>query len=75
MFPEVILCLLMVVQNNEFLLKNQQSRSIDSITFPEVNGISFDNHRGNYGCGCGSGREKNNQYRKGNVPVVFLNIW
>ena len=55
---ESISCLLVAKQNNEFLMRNHQSRSTESESFLEVNAISSQT--------CGQGREwghgKNPQY-------------
>ena len=46
---ESISCLLVAKQNNEFLMRNHQSRSTESESFLEVNAISSQT--------CGQGRE------------------
>ena len=48
-YSELISCLLVAKQNNEFLMKNHQSRPTRSEPFPEANVISFQTH----GRGCG----------------------
>ena len=58
-YSELISCLLVIEQNNEFfLMKNHWSRSTGTEPFPEVNAISSQiNGRGrNHGRGRGRGR-------------------
>ena len=50
-YSELIACLLVAEQNNELLLKNHQSRPIESIPLPEANATIQVNRRG-----CGRGR-------------------
>jgi len=45
-------------QNNELLMKNQQSRPTSSTPFPEANGTSFHGNKGNHDRGRGHGRKK-----------------
>ena len=49
-YYELISCLLVAEQNNEFLMKNHQSRPTGTEPFPEVNAISSQTN------GCGRGR-------------------
>ena len=49
-YSELIACLLVAEQNNEFLLKNHQSRPTESISLSEANAIIQTNRRG-----CGRG--------------------
>ena len=62
----------MAKKNNEFLLKNHQSRPTGSTPFPEVKGTSFDNNRRNNSRGCGHGRKRGgctqNTSRKNTTP-------
>ena len=58
-YYELIACLLVVEQNNEFLLKNHQSRPTGSISLPEANATIQTNRRGRgyfYGRGRSRGR-------------------
>ena len=56
-YSELISCLLVVEQNNEFLMRNHQSCPTGSEPFPEVNAISSQT-RGR-GRGRGRGRRRN----------------
>ena len=51
-YSKPISCLLVAEQNNEFLMKNHQSRPIGTESFPQVNAISSQTN----GCGRSHGR-------------------
>ena len=57
-YSELISCLLVAEQNNEFLMKNHQSRLTGTEPFPEVNAISSQTN----GRGRGRGRGRNSRY-------------
>ena len=48
-YSKLISCLLMVEQNNEFLMKNHQSHPTGSKPFPKVNGTCVQKRRKNQG--------------------------
>ena len=50
---ELISCLVVAEQNNEFLMRNHQSRPTGSKLFPKVNAISSQTR------GCGRGHRRN----------------
>jgi hypothetical protein len=74
-YSELISCLLLLEQNNEFLMKNHQSWPTGSSTFLEANVTSFHeanatSFKGNHGRGRGRGprrghgRGRNNVWRR-----------
>jgi hypothetical protein len=63
-YSELITCLLVVEQNNKFLMKNHKSRPTGSASFPEVNATGYNNN--NYGCGHNRGRGCGHERRRFN---------
>jgi hypothetical protein len=71
-YSELISCLLIAEQNNEFLMKNHQSRPTDSSPFPEVNATSFPeanatSFKENHGRGRGRGPKRGRGRGRNNV--------
>ena len=61
-YSELISCLLVVEQNNEFLIRNHHSHPSGSEPFPKVNAISSQTRGRGLGRGRGHGRGRNPRY-------------
>jgi hypothetical protein len=71
-YSELISCLLVAEQNNEFLMENHQSRPTGSSPFPEANATTFleanaTSFKGNRGRGCGRGPRRGRGRGRNNV--------
>ena len=64
-YSELISCLFVAEQNNEFLMKNHQSRPTGTVVFPEVNVKSSNNCGGYRRCGRGHGRGRGHYQGRG----------